>query len=376
MRGIFVHNQVKELIHQGCQVVVVAPVRYLPSLPGRAARNDPKRAAWEGVQTYRPRYLLFPQARLFEYSGNFMHCGIRRTMELIYRKFPFDLFHAHVALPDGFAALKLKQRYGVPVVVTIHGADLHSTIYRNKRCKKAVGKVLEQADQIIMVSNKLKNIAADHYELRDSGKRITTIANGIIPLTFPGRKSNAGQTVILSVSNLIKSKGIDLNLQAFAALMDQHPHLIYKIIGDGPDMARLKHMVGALKIDENRVIFAGQLTHQAVMEQMSEADIFSLPSWKEGFGVAYIEAMSQGLPVIACKGEGIEDVIEHNINGFLVKPRDLNSLIETLDKLLTDPKRAASVGAVAKRTVLEKYRWANNAEKTISVYKQVLESRP
>lgn len=378
VNGIFVHNQTKELLKKGCKVVVVSPVRYMPPISDYVSqrwmvnRKAPKSLVWEGVQIHLPRYPLFPHAWLFETSGYFMHCGIRRVVEKIHNEFHFDLIHAHVALPDGFAALMLKQKYGVPVIVTIHGADLHSTIHRNKRCHEAVGKVLEQADHIVMVSTKLKKIAINHYEMNNMDKKITTIANGVFPFDFPKREKVGKQKIMLSVSNLIRSKGIDLNLHAFAVLKEKYPELVYKIVGDGPDLGRLKVIVSSLNIDEDRVIFTGRLPHHEVMKQMLESDIFSLPSWEEGFGVVYIEAMSQGKPVIACKGEGIEDVIVHKSNGFLVKPRDLNSLIEMLDYIINNPEVVSRIGKEAQRTVLDNYTWEKNAEKTIRLYKHVL----
>jgi len=101
-------------------------------------------------------------------------------------------------------------------------------------------------------------------------------------------------------------------------------------------------------------------------------DIFSLLSWREGFGVVYLEAMAHGKPVIGCQGEGIEDVIAHGKNGLLVKPRDIDSLVEALDFLLSHPEEAKAMGERARKLVLENYTWEKNAEKTIKVYKEVL----
>lgn len=374
--GIFVHHQLKELTKKGCRAAVISPVGYVPfplyHLSGkwRGYRQTPPTGTVEEIVAYYPRYLSFPHNILFHRSGAFMAQGVAGQVKSVYSGFKFDLIHAHVALPDGFAALVLKEKYPVPVVVTIHGMDLLTTIHRNKKCRQAVGRVFKQADHIVTVSNKLRNIAVESFGCKE---KITTIANGIFPRAPEIRQGyRSDKKIMLSVSNLVKIKGIDLNLQAFAALMDKHPDLVYKIIGDGPDLNRLKGIAASLNIPGDRIHFMGRLSNREAVKQMSEADIFSLPSWREGFGVVYIEAMSQGRPVIACQGEGIEDVIRPGENGFLVKPRDLNSLIETLDYLLTNPETAANIGANAQKIVLENYTWDKNAEKTIDVYKKVL----
>ena len=288
------------------------------------------------------------------YKRQLMFNGIANTVKNIWFNFKFDLIHAQVALPDGFTAVKLKQEYHVPVVVTIHGADLQNTIYRNSRCRQAIGEVLKKADHIITVSDKLKNSAIDNYGYKN---KIKTIANGVHPFNINFKKeTRINRKIMLSVSNLIQSKGIDLNLIAFSSLIDKHPTLIYKIIGDGPDLLRLKKIVKSLHIPKDRVFFLGQLSNREVLKHMSEADIFSLPSWREGFGIVYLEAMARGKPVIACKGEGIEDVIEHKINGFLVEPRDVDSLIRTIDYLLANPESAVNIGKIAQQVVLNRYR--------------------
>jgi teichuronic acid biosynthesis glycosyltransferase TuaC len=109
------------------------------------------------------------------------------------------------------------------------------------------------------------------------------------------------------------------------------------------------------------------------MKYISKADIFSLPSLNEAFGVVYIEAMACGKPVIGCKGEGIEDFVDDKITGLLVKPKDVDSLAKALDFLLSNPDEAKAIGERARKLVMKNYTWAKNAEKTISLYQGVLE---
>ena len=107
------------------------------------------------------------------------------------------------------------------------------------------------------------------------------------------------------------------------------------------------------------------------MEQMSQADIFCLPSWQEGFGIVYIEAMSQGVPVIAVQGEGIEDVIVHEQNGLLVRPHDPEDVAKALESLFSNPAYASELGEAGRQAVLDGLTWERNAKMTLGLYKQL-----
>ncbi len=377
--GIFVHQQVKELINQGCEVKVISPVPWVPfplryfSKKWGKYSKIPKRAIFEGVEVYHPRYLTFPKAFLFFTSGVRMYLGIRKIAKRLYKDFKFDIVHSHVALPDGWAGMKIAKKYGRPLVVTIHGQDLQKTIFINNWCKMNVLSVINLSNRTIFVSNKLKRIAEDY--LNDVKNKFIVINNGIEPIDLVRevnlRRNKNSKKIILSVSNLIKSKGIDYNIEAINKLKDKYTNIIYLIIGDGPILKDLVVMVDRLKLG-NYVKFLGKLPHNDSLSYMKVCDVFSLPSWDEGFGVVYLEAMAYGKPVIACKGQGIEDVIENMKNGILVEPKNVDSLVDAIDYLLSNPDRAKTIGKNAQSLVLSRFTWKENVKKTIQVYKEVL----
>ena len=376
--GIFVHEQVEALVDQGCEVKVISPVPWTPfpisqlSPKWRRYAEIPLRSTWGGIEVYYPRCLTFPRMLFFASSGQWMYRGIKDLVRQVYQEFPFDLIHAHGALPDGFAARLLKKEYRKPLVITIHGRDLHVTFYKNEQCRHTLMGVFEQADRIITVSTKLKRIAEE--EIRYSEKTVV-INNGINPGKIcsaeRARISFLGARTILSVSNLIATKGIDLNLKAISKLIARHPELKYLVIGDGPEMDNLRRLVSSLNLNDH-VEFLGRLSHEKVMAHMALLDIFSLPSWREGFGVVYLEAMAHEKPIIACRGEGIEDVVTDGKTGLLVEPRSMDSLAEALDFLLSHPEEAQAMGERARKLVLAEYTWEKNAEKTLEVYQRLL----
>ncbi len=379
MRGIFVHELVKELVRQSCKVKVVSPVPRTSfpvnrlSSKWKAYSQIPLQSNLDGIEVYYPRYLAFPRAMFFASSGRRMYRGIKELIDKMYREFPFDLMHAHVALPDGYAAMMVNRWYDKPLVVTVHGQDLQVTLFRNDRCKRALARVFKKADKVISVSTKLKNIAKENLGFSE---KISVINNGINSKELIGGKSSLASDyvdyrTILSASNLVSSKGIDLNLKAIAKLVKKYSNLRYVVIGDGPEINSLKKLTSRLNL-KNNVEFLGRLPREKVMDYMSAASVFSLPSWREGFGVVYLEAMAHGKPVIGCAGEGIEDIIENGTTGLLVKTKDLDSLFEALDFLFSNPEESKAIGERAKKHVLENYTLQKNAEKTLEIYDELL----
>ncbi len=143
--------------------------------------------------------------------------------------------------------------------------------------------------------------------------------------------------------------------------------------GDGPQRQYLKNLVLNLGLEKN-VKFIGHLSNENVMEYMSICDLFTLPSYQETLGLVYLEAMAHGKPVIGVKGQGIDGIVEHKRNGMLVEPKDIDSLVEGMEYLINHPQEARNMGERAKKLVLENYTWEKNAEKTIKIYKEALNS--
>ena len=378
--GIFVHEQVKVLVSKGIKVQVVSPVPRTPfpinylSSKWKKYSTVPEKTVYEGINIWYPRYLTFPRAWFFASSGQRMYLGIKDVVAKIYKEFQFDLIHAHVALPDGYAGMKVAQKYKKPLIVNIHGQDFQQTIFKNNKCKKNIEKIINFSEKTIVVSRKLKRIGKKYLEINKD--KIIVVPNGINREDIYTEKNKNIQDykdkkVILSVSHLIKTKGIDLNIKAIAKLKSKYSNIIYLIIGKGDEKKKLKELVNKLNL-QNMVKFIGEVSHHKVMEYMAVCDIFSLPSWNEGFGIVYLEAMAQGKPVIGCQGEGIEDFVENGKTGLLVKPKDVDSLVEALDFLLSHPIEAQEIGKRAGDLVLKNYTWGKNAERTIEVYREVL----
>lgn len=376
--GIFVHQQVKALVEQGCEVKVISPVPWAPfplnkiSSKWERYSQIPMKTTTDGIEVYYPRYIEFPKGILFHKSGEFMGNGIKSIVEEVHKEFKFEIIHSHVALPDGYASSIINEKYNVPHIVTIHGQDLQNTIYRNQKCKDALFKTLNKVDRVITVSEKLRQVVKGE----NFYNKIEVVNNGIDNkyICEHATHINSGSMEILSVSNLKEPKGIQYNLRAIANLIFKYPNIKYNIIGDGDYREQLEKIVDELGL-KNNVKFFGKMEYDVVIEAMRKCDIFSLPSYKEGFGMVYIEAMAQGKPVIGIKGEGITDVIDNGINGFLVEGKNVDELTKVLEYLISNEAKRKEIGHNARNEVINNYTWDVNAKKTTNIYKSLIKCK-
>lgn len=376
--GIFVHEQVLALKKSGHELLVVSPTLYVPPLLDQLSskwkgyKKQPQRACLDGISVYYPRVFRLPGNLGLHLAGKVYYLQLSSFIRKLRKEFPFELIHAHVALPDGQLGMLLKKDLNLPLVTSIHGQDFQTTIYRNENCKKAVIEVLKSSDRVITVSEKLKRIG---QELCEDAHKYATVHNGVNPEKVVGQEERLlpekGKRMILSVGNLKKPKGHDLTVKAFGRIHDKYPDACLVIIGDGPEMDPLKQLIRDLKL-QDKVMLLGRQPHGEVLRYMQACELFVLPSWQEGFGVVYVEAMAHGKPVIGCRGQGIADVIKDGENGILVEPKSLEDLAHKMSELLENPALGEKIGQRARDTVFEDLTWEKNAEKMDRIYRELV----
>jgi teichuronic acid biosynthesis glycosyltransferase TuaC len=381
VHGIFVYKQAEALAKIGHEVTVVAPLPWAPwplSLLRRewtALAETPSHERIDTMEVFRPRYIAFPRALLFCSSGDRLRSSLDSLLSKELANREFDLIHSHVGIPDGYAGIYLAARMQCPHIVTVHGQDFHLTAGKSRECRNKLHRVLSSSSRVVTVSSKLARLGTELYP--EITQKTVVLPNGVnaeeidearrhpAPLTI-------GKPLIVSVSNLVPTKGVDINLKAISSLVTSMPELAYVIIGDGPERRRLEQLAHELGISSN-VRFLGRLEHGAVLRHIAAADIFVLPSWQEGFGVVYLEAMALGKPVIACSGEGPADFIEDGVTGFLVPPRDVESVAQLVRWLAENEEERLAVGRRASQFVLGNFTWIDVARKLDTLYREVVD---
>jgi len=183
-----------------------------------------------------------------------------------------------------------------------------------------------------------------------------------------------GKQVLLTASTLGWRKGHRFVVEAMGQLVQEFPDLMYVYTGEGPAREAIEEEIRRLGL-EKHVRAAGFVDRQTLMKYYQAADLFVMVSYNpddpadyEGFGIVYLEAAYWGVPSVAARFAGPEEVVEDGLTGVLVDPRDPEQLAEALRGLLRDPQARTRLGAAARAQVLEKYTPRVMAERLYSAF--------
>lgn len=316
------------------------------------------------------RYLCLPGGIGLSSSGTFLYQALLSKVRAMHRSQRIDVIHAHAALPCGHAASLLSRELKIPFVVTVHGLDAFFDNqvrgYFGARCKRVAQSVYRSASRVICISDKVANKVVDGAAAPLNTK---VIYNSVDAELFSPGPVDPFPSTILSVGNLITSKGHEILLRALSHVLPSYPNLSCEIIGDGPERERLSKL--ACDCDAgDKVQFLGRQNRKQVADAMRRCTLFALPSRYEGLGCVYLEAMSAGKPAIACRGQGIDEIIRHGSNGWLIEPDNVPELIAAMTTLLGDVQLRHQIGGAARRTVLQRFTPSLQAGELAAVYRE------
>jgi glycosyltransferase involved in cell wall biosynthesis len=313
----------------------------------------------DGVPVHRVRSALFPIGG-FAYSVS----GLRALDRLV-REDGFDVVHAHASVvsPVAYTGAMAAARAGVPAVITFH-----SMLHRASLLLGASESLLGWAGSRVVLSAVSSVVAAQATRWMP-GASVGILPNGvdtsfwragdIPPLT--------GEVIVVSGMRLTRKKRPLELVRAFAAavrFVAGAPPMRLVIAGDGPDRAAILRLAAELGIAE-RVSLPGQLTREELRALYRRAHLFVLPSERESFGIAALEARTAGLPVIAMLATGARDFIRPGENGLLA--RDVDELGRFIARLALDaPFRAYMAHRNA--TTPPPYDWADVAALHLRLY--------
>jgi glycosyltransferase involved in cell wall biosynthesis len=183
---------------------------------------------------------------------------------------------------------------------------------------------------------------------------------------------------IVTIGHLVPRKGVDTVIEALCHVPDAE---LVVVGGPGradlerdPEAPRLRWLASARGVDQ-RVLFAGRVRHEDMPALIRSADVVVSVPWYEPFGIAVIEAMACGVPVVVSAVGGHLDTVVDGVSGLHVPPRVPSALAGRLRRLLTDPRLGPSLAAAATARVRERYAWSRIAAETEAVYERVTNGR-
>ena len=315
-------------------------------------------------------YFSIPRHYFRSISNYFYLFKTVRVIKKLNKLHHFDVIHAHGEIA-GLAAVKISKQLNIPAVVTIHGIDMCKRVWSGFSGKQ-FEKMFNRVGKIIYVGESLKKYFQNKL---DGDPNFCVLHNGFrMPSSQQLEKrvfENKKTIHLISVSNLHEGKGVDLTLRALICLKNQGiDNWFYTIIGDGDQKNYLEGIIAQFDLS-NQVRLIGACLHEIVYEHLQKSDVFCLPSYREAFGIAYVEAMAQGLLTIGVKGQGPQAFIEHGKTGLLIEPQNTDDLVQALHLAITQFQNMKEVAYAGQQYVLENFTWETHAEKLFTIYEEI-----
>jgi N-acetyl-alpha-D-glucosaminyl L-malate synthase BshA len=321
--------------------------------------NQPQRLDFlnENIFFHEVRFEHYP---LFEYPPYETALASKMVDVVKYEK--LDLLHVHYAIPHASAAYMARQILAsqgirIPVITTLHGTDI-TLVGKDPGYEPVVTFSINQSDGVTAVSADLALETKNTFHIN---RHIEVIPNFIDLQRFKKQPREhfrlaicpAGEKLLVHTSNFRKVKRIGDVLKMFAILRKKIPAKLL-LVGDGPERQKMEIQTRDLQLEQD-VRFLGKL--DAVEELLSVCDLFVMPSEKESFGLAALEAMACEVPVISSNTGGLPELIEQGINGFMSAVGDVEDMAGNALKILQPenlPAFKAAALARAKEFDLQK----------------------
>lgn len=229
---------------------------------------------------------------------------------------------------------------GIPLVVSVHGADISSVVKAPNPQWVAYQAMLESCRAVVAPSKDLAQRCRDGLKLSFLPQVIHNGVDREAILRSAKARPSTARTVVLSIGKFEHKKGQDVLIQAFSALAVDHPDLELWLVGaSAPELGPLRTLA-AESTSADRIRFHVDVPHEQVGGLIAAASLFVLPSRQEPFGIVLLEAGCLGIPIVATRVGGIPEIVDDGLTGELVEPDDVAGLAAAMHRSLSDPVSA------------------------------------
>ena len=366
-----VHDLSHKLIQEGHDVTVVT---YRDG-------NVPYIEDDNGVMVYRVDNFMISSNNLIDWTMQLNFNMIAKVGEIIAEKGSFDVIHAHDWLV-AYAAKTLKTAYSIPLVCTIHATEAG----RNSGIRDEQQRYINdtewmltyESSEVIVNSNYMRSELQRLFGL--PYEKINVIPNGVnlnmydgIERDYDFRRKYAmdNEKIILFMGRLVYEKGIQTLIAAMPKILNHYHDAKLLIAGKGGMIDELRNQVNYLGLG-NKVYFTGYLGSKDVQRMYKCADVSVFPSTYEPFGIVALEAMLSGTPVVVSDVGGLNDIIDHGVNGMKSYAGNANSLADSILTLLFDQKLCDAVTKNAVAKVKNEYNWTGITKNTHFAYEKAI----
>lgn len=283
-----------------------------------------------------------------------------------------SLIHAHFVFSAGYLAYKAKKEYGIPYIVTVRNTDINTFFRYCFWLRKTGIEILKNAEKVIVLSKAYQKIILDKYVPSSMRQQIENktqcIPNGVSQYWIDNRNSpkvSPHKPLRLVFAGTInKNKNIVTIAKTCNTLINEGIETVLTVVGS----VKSKKIYRILKYHYPRTVFIQKQQQEALRDIYRDNDIFVMPSFSETFGLVYVEAMSQGLPVIYTENQGFDKQFAEGVVGYHVNPKKPSEIAEKI-KSVVEAYKGMSKNCV---TMSEKFNWKMIAERYIALYENVL----
>ena len=366
-----VHDLSHKLVKDGHEVTVVT------YKDGNALDYEDDK----GVKVYRVNNYMISPNNFIDWIMQLNFNMVAKASQIINEQGKFDCIHAHDWLV-AYAAKTLKNSYEIPIVATIHATESGRNSGIHDETQRYINDtewlLTYEATEVIVNSNYMKCELQRLFGL--PFEKINVVPNGINLNNFSGvekdydfRRQYAmdNEKIILYVGRLVYEKGIQNLISAMPKILQGYHDTKLVIAGKGGMFDELKAQSDSMGLG-NKVYFTGYLNSKQVQKMYKCADIAVFPSTYEPFGIVALEAMLAGIPTVVSDVGGLNEIVEHGVDGMKSYAGNPNSIADSVLTLLYDHQLCDNISKNAKNKVKEQFNWNKIAQDTHFIYQKAI----
>lgn len=284
-----------------------------------------------------------------------------------------DLVHAHTLITNGLLAYIICKVWGIPYVITVRNTDVNVFLKRSVLFRALGRLVLEEAKFVIVPNLAYGRIHLPSYlgqsYMDGLAERLTVIPNGVDDFWLNNRRTQPrsmrtnGQISVGFIGRLDKNKNIERLIEAASVLDVRGLSVKLHVVGDGP----LLRVIEEMNLSFDMKVHGKLSEKDKLLELMEDIDVLAVPSLTESFGVVYVEAMSQGIPIVYSRNEGFDGFFAQGEVGYAVNALDVNDIADKIEMICRD------YGSLSNRALHRacRFDWNGIAGQWLTVYRGV-----
>lgn len=286
-----------------------------------------------------------------------------------------DLTHSATQCLGGGLALELKKKMGIPYITAVRNTDVN-VYYRFLIWQRGVfQKILDHADRILFISEVYKQYFLNNYmpgqKKRSVIAKSEMLQNGIDSIYLSNREYSHRicPERLVFIGNFVENKNIHGVIEAVKLLREKGYNLTFTAIGQkADDLTPYNKLMNEYQRRYEWVELRSRMSKQELVEHLKDYDIFTMVSHHETFGLVYIEALSQGLPILYTEGQGIDRYFEEGTVGFHAKSGSVRDIADKLEQIIKNYSKQVEY---IKQLSLDEFRWSEISKKYIELYNKV-----